>query len=85
MLAGMDTDSAPLTWATFLKDRRTSLDLTQEQLAIRSGLRQSDISRWERGYYVPPTKVLGALAEALEITGDELLALTRSGNGRPAA
>jgi ribosome-binding protein aMBF1 (putative translation factor) len=74
----MDTTSEPLTWRTFIPKRREQLGMPRQfDLAQRLGVHQADVSRWERGAYLPPTRMLGALVDALEITADELLSLTR--------
>jgi transcriptional regulator with XRE-family HTH domain len=53
------------TFAKRAKERRIELDLTQGQVAARSGLNQSDISKIERGLIHKTTELLG-LAVALE-------------------
>lgn len=44
---------------------RTEANLTQKELAERSGVRQSNISRIENGTCVPNIATLQALAEAM--------------------
>lgn len=48
-----------------LGDHRRAQHLTQKQLAERSGIDQSEISRIERGQSNPTTATLGALTRAL--------------------
>ena len=45
--------------------RRQALHMTQQQLAAKSGIRQSEISRIESGHGNPTLKTIGALARAL--------------------
>ncbi len=57
-----------------LKELRESKDLTQGQLAIKSGLRQSHISRMEQGLRPNATlTTLGKLADALHVPVGELV------------
>ncbi|MBE0527637.1 MAG: helix-turn-helix transcriptional regulator [Thermoleophilia bacterium] len=44
---------------------RLTLNMTQQQLAAASGIRQSEISRIESGNGNPTLKTIGALARAL--------------------
>lgn len=77
----MDTTTAPTdSWSDFILHRRKreDLDLTQEDIAAALGVRQSAVSRWERGDYLPPTSHIGALVDVLKITPDELSALLRN-------
>lgn len=48
-----------------LYETRTDLGLTQKELAERSGVRQSNISRIERGDCSPTIRTLSALAYAM--------------------
>lgn len=48
------------------QDARRALGLSQRELADRSGVRQADISRIERGAGNPTESTLQRLAEALE-------------------
>ena len=71
-----DKTSGPRTFGTVIRERRTELGLTQEELAERVGehVRQSDISRLERDYVMLPRRDrLEALAAALEVTTGYLL------------
>jgi len=51
--------------ASDLIGRRQALQMTQQQLAAVSGIRQSEISRIESGHGNPTLKTIGALARAL--------------------
>ena len=48
-----------------LYETRTDLGITQKELAERSGIRQSNISRIERGDCSPTIRTLSALAYAM--------------------
>lgn len=50
-----------------LIDARTSRNLTQEELAERTGIHQSDICKLERGVRNPSIKLLQRLAEGLDM------------------
>jgi ribosome-binding protein aMBF1 (putative translation factor) len=50
-----------------LAARRRALHLTQKQLADRTGIDQSEISRIERGQANPTTATLGTLTRALGV------------------
>ena len=49
----------------FIKDRRTALGMTQEDLAARVGVERPAIALWEAGARTPTTDKLPALAQAL--------------------
>lgn len=50
-----------------LIDARTSRNLTQEELAERTGIHQSDISKLEKGVRNPSIKLLRRLADGLDM------------------
>ena len=50
-----------------LIDARTSRNITQEELAERTGIHQSDICKLERGVRNPSIKLLRRLAEGLDM------------------
>jgi len=50
-----------------LRTAREAMGLTQTELAQRSGLPQSDLSRWERGLRTPTPEQVDRLAAAVEI------------------
>lgn len=62
--------------ATLIATRRKALGLTQQQLADRLHLTNKAISKWETGEGLPDISVLKDLAEALEVSTDELLGAT---------
>ena len=55
-----------------LKRLRAAASLTQEQLAKKSGLPQSHISRLEAAQHSPSFKTVTKLAEALDVSIDDL-------------
>ena len=57
---------------------RKNRNLTQEKLAENLGVSPQAVSSWERDEYLPDTKNLTALADALDVTLDSLL---REDNG----
>ncbi len=67
--------------ASLIRDRRTALGLTQPQLAERIGVTKSNVFYWETAKFVPGPPVLGKLAEALEVSEEDLFAL--AGYARP--
>jgi transcriptional regulator with XRE-family HTH domain len=56
-----------------LKAARTRLRLTQEEVAIRSGVHATEVSRIEAGKRDPQVSTLIRLAEAVEVAPAELL------------
>jgi len=60
-----------------LKQHRARMDLTQEELAERVGVRRQTILAIEKGHYVPSTLLALLLAAELEMNVDELFELTR--------
>jgi transcriptional regulator with XRE-family HTH domain len=58
---------------TNLRAARKKLDLTQEQVAERSGVHPTEVSRIEAGKRDPQVSTLRKLAAALEVPPGELL------------
>ena len=56
-----------------LRAARTKAGLTQQDAATHSGTTQTQISGWESGLYIPTIPKAIALADAYEVTLDELL------------
>lgn len=56
-----------------IAELRKKQDLTQVELAERVGVSQSYLARWERGHAQPRPKALEKLAEALNVTVEELV------------
>lgn len=53
--------------------RRRELNMTQVELAEKSGLPQSTISLIESGKYTPNLRILASLAQILKVSEDDLL------------
>ncbi len=60
---------------THLKQHRARLDMTQEELAERVGVRRQTILAIEKGYYVPSALLAFLLARELGMRVDELFEL----------
>ncbi len=60
-------------FSSFLRQRRTELGMKQADLAARLHVTDKAISRWECGLGFPDIKLLEPLADALEVTLEELL------------
>ena len=59
-------------FAENLKNTRKQMKLTQEQLAKKLGYTEKAISKWESGTSIPPAESLIMLADALNVTLDDL-------------
>lgn len=55
-----------------LKNLRTKVGLTQEELAQKVGVSQQSLAKWEAGKAAPRSKVVVPLSAALDATFDEL-------------
>lgn len=60
-------------FGTRLREARERLGLTQEDVAQRSGVHASEISRMEAGKRDPKISTLERLAEAVEVKPGQLL------------
>lgn len=58
---------------TNLREARERLGLTQEQVAQRSGVHSTEVSRIEAGKRDPQVSTLERLAEAVEVRPGQLL------------
>lgn len=56
-----------------IRQRRESLDLSQETFAAECGLHRTYISQLERGLKSPTVRTLALIAEKLRLAPDELL------------
>lgn len=56
-----------------IRKYRKELDLTQETLAKKVGVIQSNVYRWERDIVVPSIETIKKIAEALSVSVDGLL------------
>ena len=57
----------------FIKEQRTRLGLTQEQLGEKLGVTNKTVSRWETGTYLPPVEMLQFLSGLYGVTINEIL------------
>ena len=55
-----------------IKQKRKSLNLTQEELAGKMGVSYQAVSKWENDASMPDTAILPALANALDTNLDYL-------------
>lgn len=65
-------------FGAFVSQLRQEKGWTQKQLAALLHISDKAVSKWETGVSIPDTALLPALAEALGVTVDELLAGNRS-------
>lgn len=65
-----------MTVALRLKQRRQQLHLTQADLALRAGISQTQISKYEIGQNEPTAYAIIQLAKALNTSSDWILGLT---------
>ena len=56
-----------------IKEARTELGMTQEQLAKEIGVTQGAVAQWEKGLTHPSFEILPKLAKTLKITLEELI------------
>jgi len=66
---------------TSLAERRKAVGLSQGELATTLGIERSTVVRWEAGKTAPLPWVRLALAEALQVSGDQLDDLLRTDTG----
>jgi len=60
-------------FGTKLREAREQLGLTQEQVAQRSGVHATEVSRMEAGKRDPQVSTLRRLAKAVEVKPGQLL------------
>jgi len=70
------------TLKNHIKQHRARLDLTQEELASRVGVRRQTILAIEKGYYVPSTLLAFRIAKVFGMKVDELFELVAGGEGQ---
>ena len=56
-----------------IKKQRLILEMTQEDLAIKMGVTQSAVTKWENGVTLPRAELLPKIAQILNCSVDELL------------
>ncbi|WP_242143298.1 MULTISPECIES: helix-turn-helix transcriptional regulator [unclassified Bacillus cereus group] len=61
-----------MAFITKIKEFRTRLHMTQEDLAKRVGVRRETISHLEKGKYNPSLQLAHDVAKALQTTIDEI-------------
>ena len=57
----------------FIRDKRTELNYSQDDLARELGITKTAISNWENGNVLPSIEMLTRLADAFAVTSDYLL------------
>jgi transcriptional regulator with XRE-family HTH domain len=70
--------TASLDLSASMRELRARLRLKQREVARRIGLDPSILGLWERGQRSVPANRVRSLAQALEVTVEELLGLTRA-------
>ena len=70
----------PMELRNHIKQHRARLDLTQEDLARKVGVRRQAILAIEKGKYVPSALLAFQLARALEMPVHELFELSDEGD-----
>lgn len=60
-----------MTLGAFIRDRRTALSWTQDQLATRVGVGRSSLALWETGRRRPSIDHLRALSDSFALTEAE--------------
>jgi transcriptional regulator with XRE-family HTH domain len=73
---GRPAQSSRPAYGQHLAELREAAGLTQQQLADKLGVPQSNITFWERSEKPPRGEVLPKLAAALNVSADALLRLT---------
>jgi transcriptional regulator with XRE-family HTH domain len=74
-----------ITFGRYVKAERNKQQLTQAELALRSNLRSSAISLWERAKRVPTLRGLLSLSRGLNIDGAEMIRIALIGSARSPA
>jgi transcriptional regulator with XRE-family HTH domain len=72
------TDELRRLYGSNIQDGRTTLGLRQEDLATVLRVRQSTVSRWERGLIVPRDAMKVRIAQVLHQEVRQLFPLTRA-------
>jgi len=62
-----------MDFAKILNELRTANNMSQQELAQKLNINQSNISNWERGINRPEYEKLVSLADIFGVTVDELL------------
>lgn len=76
-MADSDDWGAHLTpVGAFIREQRRLVKLSQRQLAKATGLSDTYLSQLERGLHEPSLRALRAIARGLNVSADQLIALT---------
>lgn len=62
-----------MTFARCLRKARKKADISQSELARKSGIHRTVVNRYESGRSTPEIENLVLLADTLDVTTDELL------------
>jgi putative transcriptional regulator len=68
--------SSDVKLTNHIKQHRARLDLTQQDLAERVGVRRQTILAIEKGHFIPSTLLAFLIARELGMTVDDLFALS---------
>ncbi len=66
-----------------IKQHRARLDLTQQDLAVRVGVRRQTILAIEKGHFIPSTLLAFVIARELGMKVDELFEVVSGEDGTP--
>ena len=66
-----------------IKQHRARLDLTQQDLAERVGVRRQTILAIEKGHFIPSTLLAFGIARELKMRVDEVFELVQEGEDSP--
>ena len=66
----------PMKLVNHIKQHRARLDLTQQDLAERVGVRRQTILAIEKGHFIPSTLLAFLIARELQMKVDELFELS---------
>ena len=77
----MEDQNSPVIFGEWLRRRRKTLDLTQEELARRAGCSVFTMRKIESGERKPSKQLAGLLAQALEIPNEDLQTFMRVARG----
>ena len=58
-----------------IRELRSEVNMSQEELAKACNVKQSCVSKWERGTTFPPVDIIVTLAKLFKVTSDYLLGL----------
>ena len=67
---------------TRIKEYRARYDMTQEDLALRVGVRRETISFLERGVYMPSLQLAYDVAKVFETTIEDVFIFDDENNGK---